>query len=130
MTKKNLIFYDGTCPFCNFWVQKLLLIDKKKLFKFAPLSGKRATRDLKGISRGNTLVFLQDYDAKKVREFVEGEAILRIFWVLGGVWAFFGIFAFLPSAPFNWIYRLVAKNRSRLFTSCKIMPLPSDRFLE
>ena len=40
----GLIFYDGECGFCQFWIQFLLKRDYKNYFLFAPLQGKLALK--------------------------------------------------------------------------------------
>jgi predicted DCC family thiol-disulfide oxidoreductase YuxK len=130
MIREHIIFYDAECPFCNFWVEKLLRIDTQKIFVFASLEGKTAKRELQRTTTRETVVLLQDYGSSDEKEVTEGIAILRIFWLLGGSWSFLGWLSFLPGILFNWAYRLIAKNRCRLFTSCKIGGVPRDRFLE
>ena len=39
---RKIIFYDGICPFCNFWVNKILKWDKEETFLFASLQGETA----------------------------------------------------------------------------------------
>lgn len=33
-----LVLFDGDCHFCNFWVRFILPRDRRKVFKFAPLT--------------------------------------------------------------------------------------------
>gem|GEM_PF-342903 len=40
----GLIFYDGECGFCQFWIQFLLKRDHKNYFLFTPLQGKLALK--------------------------------------------------------------------------------------
>lgn len=131
MMREHVVFYDGDCPFCHFWVRTLIHLDKKNLFAFASLQGKTAQRELGNI-RGDSLVLLQDYGSDKEKTLIEGKAVLRIFWLLGGAWIFVGMLSFLPSFLFDWFYRVIARNRMKLFTSCK-MPLAQshpNRFLD
>lgn len=39
---KIIIFYDGMCNFCNYWVNWILKEDKMQLFYFSPLQSKFA----------------------------------------------------------------------------------------
>ena len=38
--KKTIVFYDGFCPMCHFWVRYLLKNDIEKSLHFAPIQGK------------------------------------------------------------------------------------------
>jgi predicted DCC family thiol-disulfide oxidoreductase YuxK len=55
-------FYDGHCPFCNFWVRTLPKYDRNKVFHFAHLSGKTATSyfNSKGIEIPDIIVLMEN----------------------------------------------------------------------
>ena len=57
-----VVFYDGHCLFCNFWVRTLLKYDRKKVFLFAPLIGKTATSyfNSKGIEIPDSIVLMEN----------------------------------------------------------------------
>ena len=40
--KSIIIFYDGPCVLCNYWIQKLCQWDKENHFKFTSLDSKFA----------------------------------------------------------------------------------------
>ncbi|MCB1118743.1 MAG: DUF393 domain-containing protein [Chlamydiia bacterium] len=106
-----IVFYDGTCGLCDWVVQFLLTHDTNAVFHFAPLQGETAKERLKPEHRKvDSLVLLAGE-----QEFLEAKGALRIAWLLGGWWTFLGILSFLPVWCFNWAYRLVARNRHRLF---------------
>lgn len=105
-----LVFFDEPCPLCNRAVRFILKHDTKKHFYFAPLGGQTAKK--KQVDETNTLVLL--HDEKKV---TQGKAVLRICWLLGGKYRLLGWLSYLPSEPFDFIYRFIAKFRSRI---CKI----------
>lgn len=133
---KHLVFFDGKCGFCDRSVQFLLKTDKDKQFVFAPLQGKIAKGMLKDLPEEDrnedTIILVENYQSASPKFTILGQAILRICWLLGGAWTLIGWLSFLPPFLYNWGYRLVAKNRKKLFcnispTSPKIAP---DRFLE
>jgi predicted DCC family thiol-disulfide oxidoreductase YuxK len=133
----HLVFYDGECGFCDQVVQLLLKADKRKKFLFAPLQGKTAARLLKELPEGmkgiDTLVLVENYQQPSQRFLILGKAAFRIMWLLGGFWSLIGWISFLPGWLYNWGYRLVARNRKRLFpVICCVIPDPNqkDRFLD
>lgn len=125
----DIVFYDGTCSFCNWAVQWLLWADGRQRFVFAPLDGKTASELLDPAPSRDSLVLLEQSSGSCL---MEGAAVLRICWLLGGPWAVPGLLHFLPSLPFDMAYRLVARNRYRLFSKDKSCRVPSDstRFLD
>jgi predicted DCC family thiol-disulfide oxidoreductase YuxK len=60
---------------------------------------------------------------------IEGKGALRILWLLGGKYAWLGCLSFLPSFLFDPFYRLIARNRYRLFTKSFSFPQSTNRFL-
>jgi predicted DCC family thiol-disulfide oxidoreductase YuxK len=135
MKNKHLVFFDGDCPLCNILVRFLLKVDKTACFVFSPLKGKTAAKELKDmpelLNDLDTMVFLEKYQENDQKLLLKGKAALRIAWYLGGLWKILGFLSFLPAFPFDLFYRLIAKNRYKLFCSKKDLPKQSfeDRFL-
>lgn len=135
--KKHLVFYDGTCGFCDHVVQFLLKQDSKGIFVFAPLQGVTAKKLLvdtkSGLEKEDSLVLIEDYQTDKRQTYILGRGAFRILWLLGGAWAIPGAISFLPSFLYDWGYRLVARNRHRFFRqdACVVPdPKRADRFLK
>ena len=132
---KNLVFYDGTCGFCDHIVQLLLSLDKNKQFIFAPLQGETAAELLKDLpeeyKNEDSLVLIENYQEETRSYYVLGKAAFRIMWILGGILAIPGAVSFLPSFLYDWGYRLIAKNRHKLFSNSCHIPTDDekDRFL-
>lgn len=135
-SSKHLVFFDGECGFCDHTVNLLLSIDKNKKFIFAPLQGTTAREVLKDLPeryRGeDSLVLVENYNSPEQKFYVLGKGAFRIFWLLGGWWAFIGWISFLPSFLYDWGYRFIARNRKYFFRdSCQLPPQDSkERFLE
>ncbi len=132
---KRVVFYDGQCGLCDRVVQFLLKADPKGLFLFAPLQGETAEKKLqqlpKEIRTADTLILIENYDSPEEVVYIYGKAAFKILWALGGFWAIPGLLSFLPGFMYDWIYRLVARNRKRLFGEACMIP-PSEeknRFL-
>lgn len=115
---KHVVFYDGVCGFCDFIVQRLIRADKKGIFLFAPLHGQTAAAKLRSlppsIALADSLILIENYNQSNESLLLYGKGALRILWLLGGFWALPGVFSFMPSFLYNWLYYLIAKIRTRL----------------
>ena len=129
-----VVFYDGVCGLCSRLVQFVLKRDRRDRFRYAALQGVFAGEVLPrhGKNPGdlNTLYLLLDPGEPSERILERGRAVLRILSLLGGPWKVAGgVFGILPTWFLDAVYRLVAKNRYRLFgkrESC-LMPDPRHR---
>lgn len=128
----HLVFYDGECGLCDRIVQTLLKVDKHECLAFAPLQGETASRYLKDLPseyKGvDSLILIENYHSESHKIYIRSKAAFRICWLIGGSWVLIGWLSFLPAFFFDWAYRLVAKNRHRLFpqTAC-ILPRPDQK---
>lgn len=102
-----IVFFDEPCPLCNKAVRSILKRDRKKRFYFAPLGGDTAKE--RNVTETNCLVLI--HGEKKVKE---GKAVLRINWLLGGKYRFIGWLSYLPSEPFDFIYRFIVRFRYKV----------------
>ena len=118
-----IIFYDGECGLCDYAVRFLLRIDRKNIYYYAPLQGTTAKEKLVPPPDRDSLVLLES-DGKLS---MEGAAVLRILWILGGAWKLIGWMHVLPSLPFDWLYRILARNRHKLFGRSLFCDIPADR---
>lgn len=131
----HLIFFDGECGLCDQIVQIVLKHDHDKQFDFAPLQGSTAAAMLKDLppkmKSADSLVLIENYKSNHPKTSILGEGALKISWLLGGSWKILGAFWWLPKWSYNWVYRLVAKNRHRLFNNSCVVPTleDKDRFL-
>lgn len=134
-TMKTLVLFDGVCNLCNSTVQFIIRHDKSGRFQFASQQSEAGQRLLyrHGIP---TEAALADSVVVIEREkvWLESDAAFHILYRLGGVWSILAVLWFLPKRLRDWAYRLVAKNRYRLFgrrESCMV-PTPElkKRFLD
>lgn len=127
LTVDQVVFFDGVCGMCNKTVNFLMARDCAEKLKFAPLQGSTATEFVPTEIREhlNTFVFLQ---SGKLH--LRTAALIRILWVLGGVWGVLGSLLWLVPSPLrNLGYRFVARIRYRLYgksESCRL-PTPAER---
>lgn len=126
--KPLIVFFDGPCVLCNWWVMKLCKWDQKDQLRFAPLQDSvfnefAAERNLDASKRDSLVVWDQTYSYG-----FEADAIFMILNRLGGAWNVFLMFSFLPKFITNGLYRMVAKNRYRWFGKHKNCPLPHPKY--
>jgi len=129
-----IILYDGVCGLCNRLVQFLLRHDKRKHLRFASLQSDFAGAVLRrhGLDPKDldTFHFVENYDRQDERVFDRSDAVLKAGRALGGVWAMLAsVASIFPRALLDQLYRLVARNRYRVFgkfESC-MLPDPSQR---
>lgn len=126
-----ILFYDGTCPLCHFFVRLILNSDRKKTLLFAPLQGKTALGlSLSGAAGlPDSVILLQDGQV-----YTASSAIFRIFRYLGRGWLFLSVFRILPVRFTDYLYRVIARNRTAWFGRYPECRLPQEneahRFLD
>ncbi|NND77903.1 MAG: DUF393 domain-containing protein [Flavobacteriales bacterium] len=128
---KSLILFDGVCNLCDKWVHRIIKYDKDKRFVFASLQSRLGV-DLcmeNGLENENSIVLFQDGAA-----FSRSEAAFRILGELKGPWHALTIFQYFPSKITDLVYKIIAKNRYRVFGKKDACIVPSqnfsDRFLD
>ncbi|WP_306618971.1 thiol-disulfide oxidoreductase DCC family protein [Chryseobacterium ginsenosidimutans] len=124
---KYIVFFDGDCGVCNFWVQWILERDKKDQFMFASLQSDFGQNFL--LERGlDTKVFNTMYLWKPQQYyFIKSRAVLQIANLLGGVYKLLGIGKLFPKFLSDSIYDIVSKNRMKLANQKCYLPTPHQR---
>lgn len=128
-----IVLYDGVCGLCNRLIQFLLKRDAQDRFRFASLQSDFAAVILQRHGRDandlDTVYVVQDYGEANERLLARSDAIICLGQELGGIWSVAGLGKALPRFLRDWIYKLVARNRYRVFgkyDSC-MMPEPKHR---
>ncbi len=129
---ERVIFFDGLCNFCSFWVRFVIRRDPKGHFRFAPLqspAGREAARVLALPEEPPVSVILKEGD----RYYLRSTATLRILRHLAWPWPLLYPFLLIPAPVRDFLYSFVAGNRYRWFgkeSSC-FTPTPEirNRFL-
>lgn len=144
-----ILLYDGVCGLCNRMVQFILKRDRRAAFRFAPLQGPFASRVLKAHGKDptdlDTIYVMMNCDPtteQSSREGKPGESLLTrsdaavfVLRELGGMWRVWAVLlGWLPRRVRDWGYRLIARNRYRVFGRYETCPVPSEsvraRFLD
>lgn len=125
---ERVIFFDGLCCFCSFWVKFVIRRDPRGKFRFAPLQspmGREACRRLNLPEDPPQSVILKENN----RYFIQSTASLRILKELSGLWPLLYALIAVPAPLRNLVYRFIATNRYRWFgkeESC-FVPTPEIR---
>lgn len=126
--KPIIIFYDGPCVFCNFWIRTLCNWDKNDRLRFSSLDSdlaiKFASQREINISNKDTVI-VWDQENKI---YTESRAFFKIMKTLGGFFNLILVFSIIPKFLTDGIYRLIARNRYKWFGSYETCPTPSPSF--
>lgn len=130
---KSIVFYDGTCGFCQASVQLVLKHNKKQNLYFAPLQSGILEHFLPEVATPEPLpdsIFFYEHG----RLYTQSEAALRIARHLNFPFSLLYHFRVIPRALRNFVYNLVAKHRYKIAgrTERCLVPDPAQRarFLE
>ena len=110
----NIIFFDGVCNLCNFWVNHVIKNDADAAFYFASLQSDFAASFLeeKGIRHDFETIILYS----EGRFLTESDAVVTILSKNGGVYRLLSkLIGLMPLGLSNGLYRYIAKNRFRFF---------------
>ncbi|RZJ46362.1 MAG: DUF393 domain-containing protein, partial [Flavobacterium sp.] len=111
---KHIVFFDGECGVCNFWVQWILERDKNDQFMYASLQSEFGQKFLS--ERGlKTKQFNTLYLWKPKNYYLtKSKAVLKIANLLGGIYKFSAIGKIFPSFFRDKIYDKISENRMKM----------------
>jgi predicted DCC family thiol-disulfide oxidoreductase YuxK len=127
-----VIFFDGVCNLCNAAVQFIIKHDKAAVFKLAALQSAAATRLLVNLpeneAAADSILLLENG-----KVYTRSTAALRIAKRLTGRWKLLYVLILVPRFIRDAVYKLVARNRYRIWgkqDNCMV-PAPDlqERFL-
>lgn len=128
-----IVLYDGVCGLCNRLNQFLIKRDKDDRFRFASLQSEFAKVVLRRHGADpldlDTVYVVIDNDQPTERLLARSDAILYLLKQLDGLWKLAGLGRVLPKILRDGIYKVVARNRYRVFgkhESC-FLPEPKHR---
>ena len=112
---RNVILFDGVCNFCNAWVDLLMKVDRREVFRFSALQSPKGKEILRMIGKDendissvvlvkslNEVYFKSDVPVQVLKELNGG------FWLAGLLMQGF------PLSLRNAVYDVVASNRYNL----------------
>jgi predicted DCC family thiol-disulfide oxidoreductase YuxK len=127
-----IILFDGVCNLCNGAVNSVIRRDPKAQFRFAALQSDVGQKLL-----AHFRLSTSDFDTfilvEGERYYSKSTAALRVIKGLGPCWSLLYVLIAVPRPVRDFVYRLIARNRYRLFgkqDSCMV-PTPDikARFL-
>lgn len=114
-TCKHLIFFDSSCSLCIRSVKKILSLDLKDIFCFAPLNGVTANsfmqKDKSFLQGENSLILVENYQKYSEKIWLRSKAIFRILWLSSSFWKIIGALYILPAFVLDGVYNLIARHR-------------------
>ncbi len=129
----TIVFFDGVCNFCNYWVSFAIKRDRKKKLKFTTLQGK-TTKELFeqykiNITSLNSVILID-----KGKVYTQSSAAIRICKYLNGGWKLFYGLMIIPKFIRDFFYNIIARNRYKWYgkrDECMV-PTPElrERFLD
>jgi len=134
---RHLLLYDGQCGLCNRTIQFILPRDPGGRFRFAALQSQLGREKVRNSGRDpdqlTTFLVVENYESTP-RLLAGARAALFIAGQLGQPWRYLTILKMLPDSVLEWGYRVVSRNRYRLFgksDQCLLPPASHlDRFID
>lgn len=135
---RPVLLYDGRCGFCDRTVRLLLRIDRRRVFRFAPLGGHFASETLarhphlRGI---DSLVLIEVAEGGSGdRAHARSDALVQVARHLGGPWQLLMALRAVPRPVRDRLYDLFARHRQRIGGRLDTCHLPGpevrSRFLD
>lgn len=129
MVEKHLVFFDGVCPMCNWWVRFLLAWDRRDQFLFFPVEAVNdfeLPEEVLFSSSETVVVYIGG------AWYYKSSAVIELFKQLGFPWRLFMAARFLPLTLRDGLYNFISRNRFKVFQkydACPIIPLElRDKF--
>lgn len=127
--EKSIIFYDGVCALCNFFVKWVLKVDKNEEFLFCTQQSEKAKKLLSKYrvtltSELDTVILLNS-DTGKI--FDRSSAFFEVCRKVGYPYKILTIFLILPKFLTDYAYNLIARNRYRIFGLYPTCPIPDSK---
>lgn len=122
-TNAPIVLYDAVCGLCSRSVQLILRHDRRGRFRFAALQSEVGQALLRrhGLQTDELDTFVLVEDG---RAYVRSSGALRVARGLGGAWRLVSALAIVPRPLRDAVYRLVARNRYRIFGRLDACMLP------
>lgn len=124
---RPIIFFDGYCGLCNRSVDFVLRRDREHRFRFTPLQGLTAARELSETPPEELIHSFWLKDRAGLHK--KSAAWLRVCQGLGGLMPLLYALILVPRPVRDWFYDLVARHRYKIWgrrDTCRT-PTPEER---
>lgn len=134
-----ILLYDGVCGLCNRLVKFSLQRDANRRLRFASLQSDFAATVLQryGLNSRdlNTVYLVEDCGQPGERLSTRSDAVIAVLRQIGGPWSLAAaLLRIVPGRLREWGYKMIARNRYRIFGKSDSCLLPEakyrDRFLD
>jgi predicted DCC family thiol-disulfide oxidoreductase YuxK len=123
---QKLILFDGVCNFCNYWVNFIIDRDNHDVFHFAALQSEIGQKLLKkykiNTSNFDTFVLVDGEEY-----FSKSTAAFKVSKDLRGIWKYLYFLIFIPKPIRDFVYRIIAKNRYKIFGRRDVSRIPTEK---
>ncbi|HXD31998.1 MAG TPA: DCC1-like thiol-disulfide oxidoreductase family protein [Pyrinomonadaceae bacterium] len=127
-----IVLYDGVCGLCNRLVQFLLKHDRRDRLRYASLQSDFAssilTRQGANPHDLDTVYVVVNHNQPGEKLLARSDAILALGKELGGIWSMAVAGKVLPRVVRDGMYKLVARNRYRVFGKHESCMMPEGRY--
>ena len=127
-----IVLYDGVCGLCNRLVQFLLQRDRRDRLRFASLQSDFAaailTRNGANPHDLDTVYVVVNHEEPGEKLLARSDAILSLGTSLGGIWSLAVVGKALPRPLRDLLYKIVARNRYRVFGKYDTCMMPEGRY--
>ncbi|MGB0992294.1 MAG: thiol-disulfide oxidoreductase DCC family protein [Akkermansiaceae bacterium] len=136
MSKKHILFLDGDCVFCQTSAQRLHRLDQQKHIYFSTLQGETASslpddwrvlETADGTATG-AAVLAEDVGENTPHYWRAADAMLRSFYLAGGVLKCLWLFHWLPLRLRDSLYHWLSEHRHLLTPAGAQCPIPNETF--
>jgi predicted DCC family thiol-disulfide oxidoreductase YuxK len=106
-------------------VRFIIKWDKKNIFKLAALTSTFGRKFIEKYDvKADSIILVEDD-----KNFTKSNAVLKIMWLLPGLWKGIYLFSIIPAFIRDYGYDTIAKNRYRWFgkTNCVFVPNSEDK---
>ena len=123
--KSNIIFFDGVCNLCNFWVKYVVRNDPDGVFYFSSLQSEFATNFLMENNIKSDLETIIFFTEKRFLK--ESDAVLAILFKIGRFNRLLSrVIKLLPLKLRDGLYNFVSRKRYRLFGKKEYCMIPNE----
>jgi len=125
---KHIIFFDGDCGVCNFWVQWILQRDRKNQFMFASLQsdfGQKFLGERNLDQKQFNTLYLWKFGSYYL---IKSKAIIKVLDLLGGLYSIGSLAGkIIPASLSDRLYDVISRNRMKISNQKCFLPTPDER---
>ena len=125
---KTIIFYDGHCPLCHYWIRYAIKKDVNNQLYFAPIQGDFGKDFIykNNLFAFDTVIF---YSSEKNETFIYSKAVYELIQYLKIYNVLYYLLKLTPQILSNLVYRFIAKNRFIIYKPYDNCELPSQEVI-